>query len=723
MERLKTKEETQLLDNAVWIQAEEGEQSPLFRGEFQLDFLPVSACIQICGLGFFELYLNDSKISEDVLVPAWTDYEPRSMRDMLYPIHDTFSHRSYYLEYDVCKQLCQGANAIGIWLGNGWYRQDRRVIEGNFVYGCPKLIFALHMTGAHGETLTVYSEPSMKWHPSEITATNIYFGETHDLRRRMDGFSKPGFDDSAWKRAAAAVPPDTRLMRQECPADKVIRTLNPRLLLAEKDRCLYDCGENITGYVELELTGGEGAVITVSHSETLSADGTELDYFSAGGHCLSHDGESQIQKDTYICGAQPQLCHPRFTWHGFRYFEVRGKAEVKHVAVVHGDFPVISSFSCSNDTLNWLYEAYLRSQLTNIHCGVPSDCPHRERLGYTGDGQITAEAAMLTLDTRKLYEKWMEDIVDCQDPVTGHVQHTAPFYGGGGGPGGWGGAVYIIPMTFYRLYGDEGFLRRYYPAMRLWLDYMESRCDDGLVTREEEGGWCLGDWTGDHCPPEAPMMPEPFVNTYYYIKGLREVIQAARILGIDENTAELEAREERCVRAMRAAYLDEATGSFCHGLRGADAFAVDLGLGNERTLEALVEQYSQKECLDTGIFATDILADVLLCHGHGALLLRLLEASLRPMRESGNGTLWEVWTGNYSHNHPMYGGMVRCLFTQVLGIRQKPGSAAFAQVEIRPADIPGLDWAEGHITTPRGKIAVRYRRGEDGRLLVESEGV
>ena len=710
-----------MVEGAQWVQAEEGQGSPLFRREFRLGFRPVSARMRICGLGFFELYLNGEKVSEDVLAPAWTDYEPREMKNMLYPINDTFSHRIYYMEYEVGEHLREGANAVGVWLGNGWYCQNRRVIEGDFRYGCPKLLFELTVTGPAGEEARLLSDTGMKWHPSEITATNMYYGETHDLRRRLTGFSEAGFDDSGWNPVAVAAEPKTRLLRQECPADRVIRRLRPTLVYAEGDRRIFDCGENLSGYVVLEVPGDEGAVVTVTHSEELNADKTALDVFSAGGHCTASDGESQIQTDTYICGSRPARVHPRFTWYGFRFFEVKGKAEVIEAAVVHGDFSVTSSFACSDDSLNWLYEAYLRSQLTNIHCGVPSDCPHRERLGYTGDGQATAEAAMLTLDVRKLYEKWMEDIVDGQDPVTGHVQHTAPFYGGGGGPGGWGGAVYRIPTLYTRMYGDTAFLRRYYPAMRLWLEYMESRSENGLVVREEEGGWCLGDWTGDHCPPENPMMPEPYVNTYYYIQGLRAVMEAARMLEIEEDIASLKAREDRCVAAIKEAYYDEATGSFCGGARGADAFAVDLGLGDARTLQGLVDRYRGKDSLDTGIFATDILVDLLFRHGQGELARRLIGTSVKPMRDCGNGTLWETWTGMYSHNHPMYGAMVRSLFTHVLGIRQKPGSTGFEQVEIAPADIPGLDWAEGHITVPRGRIAVRYRREKDGRLRVESE--
>jgi alpha-L-rhamnosidase len=698
-----------MLENNNWVEAQEMQDAPVFRKEFTIE-RPTSAQIKICGLGFFELYLNGKKVGDDLFVPAWSNYEPRENRRMLYPIYDDFSYRTYYMEYNVLSYLQDGGNAIGVWLGNGWYNQRMRNVEGDFYYGTPKLWFELTITNEHGDSISIMSDENLKWSHSEITSTNIYFGEKHDLRLKPQGFSEVDFDDSNWKYVGMTYGPKSLLVRQNCPTDKVIRQIKPLLLLKENNRRIYDCGENISGYVVIRSPSLEGAVVVINHSEELTPDKNELDYTSAGGN-------DQIQSDTYICSTRTELCHPHFTWHGFRYFEVIGEAEILNVAVVHGDIGITSSFSCSDETLNWIYNAYLRTQLTNIHCGVPSDCPHRERLGYTGDGQITAEAAMLTMDCRKLYDKWMDDIADCQDKNNGHVQHTAPFYGGGGGPGGWGGAIYRIPIIYYQMYGDRDFLQKYYPNMRLWLDYMDSRCENGLVVREEEGGWNLGDW----CTPAYPELPEPYVNTYYYIKGLQEVIRVSGMLHMVENTRLLEERVERSKVALRLAYYEPQTGSYCGGVNGADAFALDIGLGNEATLASLVSKYSKTKTLDTGIFGTDILMDVLFKNGYGDLAYDLLSrdgtTSFAHMRASGATTLWESWSGDQSHNHPMFGGVVRSLFTYVLGIKQKDDSVGFERVQIEPAVIAGITWAKGHITTPHGRITVSYRKDKHGNMI------
>lgn len=688
--------------DSQWVGAPPSISSPLLRKAFTLR-APRHAVLSICGLGFFEAYLNGRRIGEDRYVPAWTNYEPRENRRMLYPIHDAMRCRVTVMDYEVGSFLREGANVLAVWLGGGWYSQNRRNVEGDFAYGTPKLCFTLRWMDSDGEEHVVHSDRSMVWTGSEILESNIYYGETHDLRRRRRGFSLPEYDDTDWKPVQAAPAPRADLTPSSAPPDRVIRTLAPVLIWKAGNRRIYDCGENIAGVAVLRLPADPGRETTVVHSENLAPDGESLNPASTGGG-------GQIQADRYIAGEREETVWPRFVWHGFRYVEVIGPGEVERVEVIHADVAIASSFSCSNETLNWLYHAYLRTQLANLHSGVPSDCPHRERLGYTGDGQVTAPAAMLTLDIRSLYSKWMQDIADGQDPITGHVQHTAPFYGGGGGPGGWGGAIFKIPMAYYRQYGDAEFLRRYYPHMRLWLDYMESRSKDGLVIAEEEGGWCLGDW----CTPDPPELPEAFVNTYYYILGIREVLFAAGTLGIAEDTAALILREKRCRAALCRAFLDERTGSFCGGVNGADAFALDIGLGGEDTKTALRNRYRAADTLDTGIFGTDVLIDWLFELGAGADAVRLLEASFRPMRENGATTLWETWNDPVmSNSHPMFGGVVRTLFTRVLGIRQR--GVGYAEVTAVPAVIPGLAWAAGHITAPDGRIIrAEVRRAADG---------
>lgn len=323
---------------------------------------------------------------------------------------------------------------------------------------------------------------------------------------------------------------------------------------------------------------------------------------------------------------------------------------------------------------------------------------------------------MMLMDTKGLYEKWYQDIMDSQGADTGHIPHTAPFLGGGGGPGGWGCAVYVIPLQYHKVYGDTALLEQGYPAILRWLTYMHTRCEGGLVVREEDGGWCA--------PADRSMLPEPFVNSYYYIQGLRAAGEIARLLHKDE-LPWLDERIQRSTKAFINHYFDTDTGDFCSGTGAANAFALNLGLGDERTRDNLIRRYQAAGQPDTGIFGTPVLLERLFREGEGDLAVRLMTnkspVSFAAMMDSGATTLWEHWEGTASHNHPMFGSAVKLLFTEILGIRQKEGSCGYSDYFIRPADVPSINWAEGFMETAAGKISVRWTRDAEGKIQLEGD--
>lgn len=374
-----------------------------------------------------------------------------------------------------------------------------------------------------------------------------------------------------FKKVIKAPAHETEFFIQDCPADRVTRIIEPKKLADLGAVSVYDMGENISGYPVVAATE-DGAYITVRCSEEINADGT-LNFDSCD--------PGQIQCDEYRNAKKGEECMPWFTWHGFRYFELTNNAKPVRCEVVHSDCAVTSAFESDSEMLNWLYDAYIRTQLSNMHSGVPSDCPHIERLGYTGDGQLCCEAAMMLLDSQKFYQKWLEDISDCQSTDNGHVQHTAPFMGGGGGPAGWGGAIAVVPYEMYKIYGDRETFRRYLPKILRYFDYLDSRSSGGLVCREEQGGWCLGDW----CTPEPIAICEPFVNTVLYVKQMLMTKEAAEAIGEKETAQMLGRRIEEKRQAILNAYYSPQTGSFIGDVQGANSFATDIGLGGERAYE------------------------------------------------------------------------------------------------------------------------------------------
>ena len=673
---------------AKWVSASPDCEAPVFRSKLTRTPDCEKAVISICGLGFFELYINGQKVGNDLLVPAWSDYEPRENRRLLYPLNEDRTHRIYYLDYDITPYLHEGENDLEVWLGNGWYNQHVRNIEGDLWYGIPKLAYSIEMTARDGSKSWQDSAETLTWQIGPIYFNNVYFGEKWDYARLNDAVPQP----------VTVVPwTDSPLYLQTCPADRETAVLTPTLVKREGERCIYDAGINQTGYVCCKGLGH----VTIRYAENLDA-ARELDYTTTGGN-------EQIQCDEYTTDVRRTL-KPHFSIKGFRYFEITGDAEDVQVVTVYADIPVTSRFSSDNENLNWLYETYIRTQRNNTHHGVVSDCPHRERLGYTGDGQLCCKAGMMLLGSRELYRKWIRDIMDCQDVNTGHVQHTAPFYGGGGGPGGWGGAVVTVPWQFYRQFGEQDVLAECWPHMLKWFGYMQRHCEGNLVTTEEKDGWCLGDW----CAPEKIIIPEPLVNTYYYIRAMEFMLTIGAILGDDSHTAQITSQLDASRQAMKDTYYHKPLGM----VQGGEAFLVDLGLTEPKDMAALAAKYYALGAFDTGIFGTYILIQVLINHGYADLAYKLLTSeaeghSFGWMKNCGATTIWEDWrTGPWSsHDHPMFGAVTECLFSGFLGI--SAAAPGYGAIRIAPQMPSGINRMEGSIETVSGTISVRFDRTQE----------
>lgn len=702
------------LEDVPWVAFDSDHDVILYRNDFCFPEEIDQVTLRILTHGFLEVYLNGTRIAEDLYVPAWTNYNTQDFSKLHYPLHDTFCHRSYYLDYDLTAAAKTGKNTFAVHIGDGWYGQWECENEGILPYGEKKLCFALTVRAKDGSERVFTSGDGGVFRPSFITKSSMYFGEEQDLRLLSDDFFTCPLGHPACRPVKYVPRPYTLIQKQLCPPDRVLRRIeHAAVLSAFGDRKIYDLGENVAGFGVLQFNDSakKNDRVTVRYAENLHEDGS-LNFSSTGGsHRLSVDvfrcGDAGIGKETVL--------QPHFLWHAGRYVEVTGKADLLYFAVAASDVPVTATFRCSDDVLNWLFDAYIRTQQGNIHTCVPSDCPHRERLGYTGDGQLTAPAVMTMFDAKALYQKWMRDIADCQDIYSGHVQHTAPFYGGGGGPGGWGCAIVEVPYQYWKFYGDLSVLEEYYPRMKKYLDYMASRCDEHIVMREEKDGWCLGDWCTPHQYEQGVAIPEPFVNTYFYIRALRQVMEIASLLGKEADLPPLQAREAQAQKALLDRFFDPATGSFCGGVCGADAFALDLGLGDQRTKENLVQRYRTLGTFDTGIFGTPLVVKALFALGKANDALHLLtndgDASFRHMMQAGATTLWEMWHNEESSNHPMFGAVTEYLFQYFLGIRQKPGSAGFTDITIAPAAATDLDWAEGSVILGGKRIFVRVEHG------------
>lgn len=645
-----------------------------------------NAVLYITALGFFEAKINGCPLSEDKLIPPMSDYFPRDLSGASYPIFDTMSHRIYYYAYDVTPLLSAEENVLSVHIGRGWL-DNRNPAERMPRWGENCLIFRFVFTDHEGNERSLCSSAeNTLWRQSYITDTSLYYGEVQNF----------SFQDS-FRRARELSLPHTYFHKADFPGDRADGEILPELIFEAQDLRLYDLSSIPAGF-PLIVPHAPGKV-TVTYGDKINSLSPRPSFL------LRHTGgEGRAQKDEFFFTENEvgKAFHVHFTWHASRYILVEGKAEIPKFIRVNSPLKKTSHFESDSEILNWLYSAFVNTQRANTHGFIPSDCPHRERLGYTGDGQLASNAVMTVFDGREMYRKWLRDILDCQDIYSGHVQHTAPFFGGGGGPGGWGGAVCIVPWNYYRIYGDPGLLAESFHAMTRYIAYMEAHSEMGLVVREEKDGWCLGEW----CTPQNVIkIPDAFVNTCFLIRCLDICLKTGEILGNNDCRETFLSLRETAVSALIREYFDDASGSFCGGIQGADAFALDLGLGDERTIRNLIKKYEALGTFDTGIFGTDTLIRVLFSLGQGELAFRLLtnkeETSFYNMMLGRTNSLWENWEGMDSLCHPMFGAVVSCLFTEILGIRAK---------KISPAGITELKYVKGYCLCAGRKKEVWIRR-------------
>lgn len=676
--------------SASWVTFRDSFVSVLARKDFRAKNI-VKAELSVIGLGFFEGYINGRLISEDRFLPLNTEFHKRTlMRDYgVWP--EELAFRIYVTQYDVTKLIKEGKNCICFMLGDGWYSSCHHEN-----YGSKKLIFSLTLTDSKGNVTSVQSDEEVLFKEGFIKKYDLTDGETQDFTDYDDNWLIAEADCSSWERATPCEFPETRYMTSDCPPDRVKEVISPAIIKVTDDYKIYDIGKNTTGNLVIKLPAAKGRVVRITGSEEKTSE-NELE-----------PTKIMEQEAEFICGGYEREASQKFTWHASRFFRVPADIKVIRFDVIYTDTDANSEFSSDDRVLKWLYDAFINTQLSNMHTGIPSDCPHLERRGYTGDGQLACDAVMATVDARKFYDKWIEDISDCQDRISGHVQNTAPYVRSGGGPGGWGGAIVHVPFMYYKHYGDPSFMIKLYPQMKEYFRFLDEHSRGHLVSYDVPLEWCLGDW----CTPTKIKIPPRFVNTYFYIKYIDEILACRNVLKLP--AAEVKAYKEKrrvLADALTRTYYNPETGDFARNIQGANAFAIDIGLGTRKTFNNMVKVYDEKHLYyNAGIFGTDILTRVLFTHGRGDLAFRLLSSegkySFGNLMNQGATTLWEYWTGKRSHSHPMFGAVVAYLFRYILGINQEKDSYGYEKILIAPVDIGATGKFSGKITVPSGEISV-----------------
>lgn len=668
--------------------------APYLRHAFTLRGSIKRATATICGLGYYELHCNGSKVGDHVLDPGYTRYDRRAL----------------YVTHDVTQLLKAGQNAVGIVLGTGWANVHTRAVwyfDRAPWRTAPKALLELRVEYADGTTQNVVTDETWKTTTGPTTYDSIYGGQTYDARRELPGWDKPGYNDSNWQPAQVAPPPGGKLAAQIGPPIRVKSEIAPvRITEPKPGVWLFDMGQNFAGWARLRVSAPAGTAITLRYGERLHADGT-LDQSHIAQHLVKTDPPQRFQTDEYICkGDGEETWHATFCYHGFQYVEMTGfpgkpTPNTLRGLFLHTDVAPRAHFACSNPLLNRIWQATRMSYLSNLQ-SIPTDCPHREKNGWTGDAHLAAEFGLLAFDSNGAYAKWINDLDDEQKP-TGELPGIVPSsgwgYEWGNGPA-WDSAFVLIPRYCYEYSGDKRLLEQHYEGMKRYVDYLTTRAKEGIVSIG------LGDWV-----PYETETPVEVTSTAYYYRDAGIVAEAAALLNKSEDAQKYQMLAAQIKTAFNRRFYHPETATYANGSQTALSCALYQGLVEPehrsavtQSLVAAVEKRNGH--IDTGILGAKYIFHALTNNGRADVAYRIAGQKDKPgwgwWLEQGGTTLWESWGGTDSRNHIMFGDISAWFVETLAGIT--PDAPGFTSIRIQPHVVGNLTGARANLQTASGLI-------------------
>lgn len=677
---------------ANWITPEETaipvdtEASFLLRKAFNLRPDIISGRIYVTAAGIYELYLNGSKVSEDLFAPGWTSYQ----------------HRIQVQTYDVTSELLAGDNGIGLMLADGWYRGGLGFDGRNYKYGDHRAaLVQLHVRYADGTEDVIASDTTWKASTGPVLYANIYHGEYYDARVEKVGWSEPLFDDSSWAEVQVINLGFERLIAQENWRNTVTEVLEPiATFITPAGDHVLDFGQNMVGRVRFRVNAPWGTIITLQHSEVLDADGNI--YFG--------NLRSAKQAVTYITrGDMLEEYASHFSFMGFRYVKITGyplknnqlPLDAFKGEVIHSDMQETGYFECSDERVNQLQRNIKWGQRGNF-LDLPTDCPQRdERLGWTGDAQVFISTALFNYQGAPFFTKWLRDL-KAEQHEDGGVPYVIPDIVGGSSSAAWGDAAVICPWTLYQYYGDKRFIEEQFDSMKRWVEYIRAQGENEYMWNT---GFHFGDWLGLDAKENSYIgaTPTSLIATAYFAYSTRIVRDAAEILGYHDEAEQY----GRLYTNVRQAFQDEfltKMGRVASPTQTAHVIALVFDLVDEHVKKRVAADLNDMIVendyhLSTGFVGTPYLCFALSDNGYHTTAVRLLMQESYPgwlySVSKGATTIWEHWDsvkpdGSFwsddmnSFNHYAYGAIGDWMYKKVAGLNLSPSTPGFKQTRISP---------------------------------------
>lgn len=716
----------------------DGFAASYFRKELDVNKTIEDAQAYICGLGYYELYLNGDKVGDHVLDPAPSNYDKQA----------------YYVNYDITEVLNSGKNAFGIILGNGFYGQNiswKRDPESDkdLAFGPPTVRCLVKLKYTDGSEYDFYTDNTWKEATGPIVFNNIYGGDTYDARFELGDWNHTGYDDATWGHAKEVSPKIKKVSAQQIPPIKKLKQLEPQKVFKGADgEWIVDFGQNIAGWVKLNVKEKEGQLIEITTTEALLTDGSDIYLGSTGGGA---NGMPQIYK--YICkGDGVESWEPKFSYHGFKYAKIKGvstkpDANMIRAVLVATDIQETGSFSSSDDLLNKMHSISKWTIVDNVH-GIPEDCPHREKCGWLGDAHAFCEYALYNYDMYDFYKKYMEDIRTQMRPTKGHnnpeIKFQVPTMIAPGKRTStyakidWGVATMYLPWYNYRYYGDVAIVNEYYQEMKdLTNFYLNYKGDNGIM-QDGMGDWCPPRWDRRKNPSAMECDPIISANAYFYdVLGIMETF--AKMIGDKDYEAQMKAEKEALKLAFNKAFLVEIpeTEHKWYQSQTATVQALQFGIVPEDEIDNVVNGlvYDIVEVKGghhaTGIHGNRYIYTVLSKYGKADLAYDILTTPDFPSQtyvmNSGFTTwperqfVWEEMEGpTNSLNHPMHSGFAAYFFESLGGIKSSKEGAGYKIFTVNPEFPSKVTSTKVSIPTPYGDIKNDWSSNE-GNLTMKLE--
>jgi len=681
--------------------------APCFRKEFNVAKQIRSARAYVAVAGLFELTINGAKIGNQRLNPMYT----------------RFDRRTLYLTHDITNSLKVGNNAIGILLGNGWFNHQSIAVwyfdEAPW-RARPQFCMDIRITYDDGSQETITSGTDWKTSLSSVVFNSIYVGEHVDARQYQDGWNKPGFNDSKWESSIPISAPSVNIVAQALHPIRDVQEIPVVKMIKFSDRqYLFDLGRNIAGVSQLRVTGPAGTILRLKHGERLSADG-KVEQSNIDVYYRPADESYPFQTDIYtLKGEGEEIFKPSFNYKGFQYVEVTSDhpIELKKESLtgyfMHSDVPVAGNIHASDTILNKIWEATNNSYLSNLF-GYPTDCPQREKNGWTGDAHIAIETALYNFDGLTIYEKWMADHRDEQQP-NGVLPAIIPTSGWGytwaNGPD-WTSTIAIIPWNIYLFYGDSKLLKDCYTNIRRYVDHINEISPSGLTD------WGLGDWV----PVKSVSSRELLSSIYYYTDALI-LAKSAKILGESADHEKYKALALKIKDAINSKYLNRETGIYGSGFQTELSAPLHWGIVPEEMRIKVAENLAKRviadgKHIDVGLLGSKTILNALSANGYADLAYEVALQKTFPSWGwwivNGATTLYENWPigakSDVSLNHIMFGEIGAWFYKSPGGIYPDEQQPGFKNVILKPDFVRGLESFEARHLGPYGTVVSSWKR-------------